>query len=37
MLDKAEVRATVGRMDVVLTVVTLGLVLGLYLYFSVWL
>jgi len=36
-LDKTAVRATVGRMDVVLTVVTLGLVLAIYLYFSFWL
>lgn len=36
MLDKAAVRATVGTMDVVLTVITLGLVLAVYLYFSFW-
>ncbi len=36
-LDRTAVRATVGRMDVVLTVVTLGLVLAIYLYFSFWL
>jgi SSS family solute:Na+ symporter len=36
-LDKKEVRSTVAKFDVVLTVVTLGLVLGMYLYFSFWL
>jgi len=36
-LDKKEVRSTVERFDVVLTAVTLGLVVGMYLYFSVWL
>ena len=37
MLDKKEIRATVSKMDVILTVVTLGLVAGMYLYFSFWL
>ena len=37
MLDKAAIRATVGKLDVLLTVVTLGLVLAMYLYFSFWL
>jgi SSS family solute:Na+ symporter len=37
MLDKAAIRATVGKADILLTVVTLGLVLGMYLYFSFWL
>jgi len=36
-IDKAEVRASIGKMDIVLTVITLGLVLGMYLYFSFWL
>ncbi len=36
-LDKADVRSSVGMFDIVLTVVTLGLVLGMYLYFSFWL
>jgi len=36
-IDKADVRSTVGTFDIVLTVVVLGLVLGMYLYFSFWL
>lgn len=36
-LDKKEVRGTVERSDIVVTVVTLALVLGMYLYFSFWL
>ncbi len=36
-IDKAEVRASIGKFDVVLTVATLALVLGMYLYFSFWL
>ncbi len=36
-LDKKEVRASVGKFDIVLTAVTLGLVVGMYLYFSFWL
>jgi len=36
-LDKAEVRASITRIDVILTAVTLLLVVGLYLYFSFWL
>lgn len=37
MLDKKEVRAGIRPMDIALTVITLGLVLGLYIYFSFWL
>ncbi len=37
MLDKTDIRASVGWFDIALTVVTLGLVLGIYLYFSFWL
>ena len=36
-LDRAEIRATVEKVDVWLTVVTIFLVLGMYLYFSFWL
>ena len=36
-IDKAEVRASIGVFDIALTVVTLTLVLGLYIYFSFWL
>ncbi len=36
-LDKKDVRGTVGKFDIVLTALTLALVLGMYLYFSVWL
>ncbi|MDP6523933.1 MAG: sodium:solute symporter [Kiritimatiellia bacterium] len=36
-INKKEIRASVGMFDIVLTVVTLGLVLGMYLYFSFWL
>ena len=36
-LDRAEIRATVEKKDIWLTVVTLLLVLGMYLYFSFWL
>ncbi|MEN8256135.1 MAG: sodium:solute symporter [Verrucomicrobiota bacterium] len=36
-LDKAAVRASIGKFDVILTAVTLALVLGMYLYFSFWL
>ena len=36
-LDRAEIRATVEKRDVWLTVVTLLLVVGMYLYFSFWL
>ncbi len=35
--DKAEVRASWDKFDVILTIVVLGLVLGMYLYFSFWL
>jgi hypothetical protein len=35
-LDKQEVRGSVDMVDIVLTVVTLTLVLGMYLYFSFW-
>ena len=35
-LDRAAVRATVDWKDIVATVVVLGLVAGLYLYFSFW-
>ncbi len=37
MLDKTEIRSSVGWQDIALTVITLGLVLGIYLYFSFWL
>jgi SSS family solute:Na+ symporter len=36
-LDRDEIRATVGKGDVWLTVVTLLLVIGIYIYFSFWL
>ncbi|MDF7800385.1 sodium:solute symporter [Pontiellaceae bacterium B1224] len=36
-LNKAEVRATVGKFDVIVTAITLVLVVGMYLYFSFWL
>jgi solute:Na+ symporter, SSS family len=36
-LDKKAVRGSIGMFDVILTVVTLALVLGMYLYFSFWL
>jgi SSS family solute:Na+ symporter len=36
-IDKAEVRASIGKFDVVLTIITLALVVGMYLYFSFWL
>lgn len=35
--DRAEIRASWGRFDIVLTAIVLGLVLGMYLYFSFWL
>jgi SSS family solute:Na+ symporter len=35
--DKAEVRASWDKFDVILTIVVLGLVIGMYLYFSFWL
>jgi SSS family solute:Na+ symporter len=36
-IDKAEVRASIGKFDVILTAITLSLVVGMYLYFSFWL
>ncbi len=36
-LDKQEVRASIEKFDVILTVVTLILIVGMYLYFSFWL
>ena len=36
-LDKADVRASIGRFDILLTAITLSLVVGMYLYFSFWL
>ncbi len=36
-LDKKEVRASVGKFDIILTAVTLVLIVGMYLYFSFWL
>jgi SSS family solute:Na+ symporter len=36
-IDKADVRASIGRFDVLLTAITLSLVAGMYLYFSFWL
>lgn len=36
-IDRAEVRATWNAVDVIATVIVLGLVVGLYLYFSFWL
>jgi len=36
-LDKKAVRATIGAFDIILTVVTGALVLGMYIYFSYWL
>ncbi len=35
--QKKECRESWGRLEVLITVVVLGLVLGLYLYFSFWL
>jgi len=34
---RREIRASMGRIEILLTVVVLGLVLGMYLYFSFWL
>jgi SSS family solute:Na+ symporter len=36
-IDKKEVRGSVEKFDIILTVVTLSLVIGMYLYFSFWL
>jgi SSS family solute:Na+ symporter len=36
-IDKKEVRASVKKVDIILTVVTLVLVVAMYLYFSFWL
>jgi solute:Na+ symporter, SSS family len=36
-IDKKDVRASIGKFDIVLTAVTLALVLGMYIYFSFWL
>jgi SSS family solute:Na+ symporter len=36
-LDKKEVRSSIGLFDIILTVVTLILLVGMYLYFSFWL
>ncbi len=36
-LDKKDVRSSVGSFDIILTVATLVLVVGMYLYFSFWL
>jgi len=36
-IDKKEVRGSVEKFDIILTVVTLSLVVGMYLYFSFWL
>ncbi len=36
-IDKQAVRATIQPFDIVLTVITAALVLGMYLYFTVWL
>ena len=37
MLDKKDIRASITLFDIVLTLITLSLVLGIYIYFSFWL
>ncbi len=36
-LDKKEVRASIGRFDIVVTAITVALLICMYLYFSFWL